>query len=757
MSDSVLTASEAHESLVNKVSQLFDISMTVRKPAQQDRLIGTEKSDAEPFKFNFHQHVSHKYPQAENQLLDRMSSAMAQQRAILKYRERHHLKLSQGLNIDQAGDNITVQLSETVASSFKLKTPGEEPDDLISNSDASFTSYAGSLLSGGEKLAIPALPREAAERRPFECPYCFYIITLKDRQAWARHIFRDLSPYICIFSGCSTQNKLYESRRAWYRHIRQTHMASQDACFRWFLSKKHVGRHLEELSLFVLPRGSEDDEVLDDESEHGDSEHGESDNGGQETEDGAKLEEDDDIALTLNGVRISFPKGSAGWESINVRAGENQTFSLDDQNIRPKRDMSGDVLQTDELDPTDRQESHSISPHQLDAQTTRRLDSSDPGGFGNDKEFIGAVHAATKATKLDVAERLEEPEPRGRRMSVGESNNVERRSRGSRGEMEILIRFLNPNREDLLAGEQDDHMQNDHKLLKQNEQRTDRESLCLQEEIERLERERTEHRDSRLAREKDYDISDRLQKLDRVEIAQHLEETKHVAEARGEDPQQAHLTHDDEREITERLRRLVNYENTSRLEVESRKARRRSWLGRLEAAESKSSENEEMTGLRPEEEEWYQKTIEEQELRAQLNEKIRKKKKEWRRSEHLRDEFGYTEEEIEQIVRKRAETTNNDKGREEDEQQRRDTWIKVHRKYLLPDTLMAYNLPWNWDEICRKNYSRTPAAYGKVARVPSTSTELNINDYSKDKVYLVRKNTKKRSVPEGQNSYISSH
>ncbi|XRM42900.1 hypothetical protein ABZX51_006110 [Aspergillus tubingensis] len=671
MSDSVLTASEAHESLVNKVSQLFDISMTVRKPAQQDRLIGTEKSDAEPFKFNFHQHVSHKYPQAENQLLDRMSSAMAQQRAILKYRERHHLKLSQGLNIDQAGDNIT--------------TPGEEPDDLISNSDASFTSYAGSLLSGGEKLAIPALPREAAERRPFECPYCFYIITLKDRQAWARHIFRDLSPYICIFSGCSTQNKLYESRRAWYRHIRQTHMASQDVrgsytcplCAEGLLPmvsfEKHVGRHLEELSLFVLPRGSEDDEVLDDESEHGDSEHGESDNGGQETEDGAKLEEDDDIALTMNGVRISFSKGSAGWESINVRAGENQTFSLDDQNIRPKRDMSGDVLQTDELDPTDRQESHSVSPHQLDAQTTRRPDSSDPGGFGNDKEFIGAVHAATKATKLDVAERLEEPEPRGRRMSVGESNNVERRSRGTRGERAILIRNLVPNRED-------------------------------------------------------YDIRDRLQKLDRVEIAQHLEETKHVAEARGEDPQQAHLTHDDVREITEKVRRLVNYDNTSRPEVESRKARRRSWVGRLEAAESESSENEEMKGLRLEEEEWYQKTIEEQELRAQLNEKIRKEEEEEERlakerkmkqaaieewklaeikrreselnefKEHLRDDFGYTEEESGKIVRKRAETTNNDKGREEDEQQRRDTWIKVHRKYLLPDTLMAYNLPWNWDE-----------------------------------------------------------
>ncbi|PYH98957.1 hypothetical protein BO71DRAFT_425580 [Aspergillus ellipticus CBS 707.79] len=27
------------------------------------------------------------------------------------------------------------------------------------------------------------------------------------------------------------------------------------------------------------------------------------------------------------------------------------------------------------------------------------------------------------------------------------------------------------------------------------------------------------------------------------------------------------------------------------------------------------------------------------------------------------------------------------------------TWIKVHRKHLLPDTLIAYRLPWEWDEM----------------------------------------------------------
>jgi hypothetical protein len=26
-------------------------------------------------------------------------------------------------------------------------------------------------------------------------------------------------------------------------------------------------------------------------------------------------------------------------------------------------------------------------------------------------------------------------------------------------------------------------------------------------------------------------------------------------------------------------------------------------------------------------------------------------------------------------------------------------WIKVHRQHLLPDTLITYRLPWDWDEV----------------------------------------------------------
>jgi hypothetical protein len=80
-------------------------------------------------------------------------------------------------------------------------------------------------------------------------------------------------------------------------------------------------------------------------------------------------------------------------------------------------------------------------------------------------------------------------------------------------------------------------------------------------------------------------------------------------------------------------------------------------------------------------------------------------------------------------------------------------------KYLLPDTLNAYNLPWDWDEldgnyIIIKTYIskelqeelfahtrrlREPREPKLLTETSSTHTELRVNDRNRDKMYLVRK------------------
>ena len=334
-SEGTMTTQEAHESLVEKISLLFDISIAVRRPAHHDLLIGTEKNDAEPFKFHFRQHLSQKYPKADDLLVDHVSSAMARQRAVLKYRERNRQKLSQVLPMGNDGDN-TVQLLETLAATYTQEADSESDTDLTINSDTSTTSYAGSLLACGERLAIPSLPKEAAQQAPFECPYCYIIITVKDRQAWARHIFRDLSPYTCVFSGCSIQRTPYDSRRDWYNHIQQRHLAGQDVegsyncplCAEGPLLndsfERHVGRHLEELALFVLPRDIEKDEVIYDES------------------DDVYRESESEVDNPENNGSQLEPSSSADLQSSSSDTQQPQSIDLDPRGQSPLEMATGD-------------------------------------------------------------------------------------------------------------------------------------------------------------------------------------------------------------------------------------------------------------------------------------------------------------------------------------------------------------------------------------------------------------------------------
>ncbi|GIJ84825.1 hypothetical protein Asppvi_003676 [Aspergillus pseudoviridinutans] len=129
--------------------------------------------------------------------------------------------------------------------------------------------------------------------------------------------------------------------------------------------------------------------------------------------------------------------------------------------------------------------------------------------------------------------------------------------------------------------------------------------------------------------------------------------------------------------------------------------------------------------------------------------------------ERLRAELGCSEEEIEAIIKKTVKSETEEGKKPEEEQDHPDetkkpTWIKVHRKYLLPETLMVYHLPWDWDEddsnyiIIKKwvteelqeelfSHTRRLREDKVTAQTSSSATELKVNDRNKDKINLVRK------------------
>lgn len=99
--------------------------------------------------------------------------------------------------------------------------------DVYSES-GTVSSYQPSL-AGDEKLQLPPLPGESEDGRDFECPYCYTICKLTGtsnwarRREWKRHVFKDLQPYMCTFANCARADNMFERRTDWFRHETQLH------------------------------------------------------------------------------------------------------------------------------------------------------------------------------------------------------------------------------------------------------------------------------------------------------------------------------------------------------------------------------------------------------------------------------------------------------------------------------------------------------------------------------------------------------
>jgi hypothetical protein len=96
---------------------------------------------------------------------------------------------------------------------------------------------------------VPKLPSKASQSSTFVCPFCQMTLestTMKDRNAWKRHVYRDLRPYVCTFPQCSNPDKLYATRREWVYHEMQMHRRqwSCGPCHTSFTAKEQMAAHV---------------------------------------------------------------------------------------------------------------------------------------------------------------------------------------------------------------------------------------------------------------------------------------------------------------------------------------------------------------------------------------------------------------------------------------------------------------------------------------------------------------------------------
>lgn len=266
---------QLRSNVASLVKCLFEISVLVRKPARHDVRIRSKDIDLAAYEWADLRHVRDKFPKADEEIVSRLGHAITYRRKYLKYRERHAAKLRQGIDHDVERDARSEIFSETIATDIK-NTMGSDDvvDDNASDSGFTQTSYASSLISGS-RITIPTAPEASRGGAPFECPYCYCIMTAPNSRSWSRHVFNDLEPYVCTDKDCKTPNKLYTTRHEWLHHMKTAHRQHKNEIHVCALCgdrqrdqaslDRHTARHLQELALFILPRSEGDsDELMSD-------------------------------------------------------------------------------------------------------------------------------------------------------------------------------------------------------------------------------------------------------------------------------------------------------------------------------------------------------------------------------------------------------------------------------------------------------------------------------------------------------------
>ena len=144
--------------------------------------------------------------------------------------------------------------------------------------------------------------------------------------------------------------------------------------------------------------------------------------------------------------------------------------------------------------------------------------------------------------------------------------------------------------------------------------------------------------------------------------------------------------------MEEKLRKLDELEKKEREEEQKRKFAEAEKLKRI-AEEEKKKKEEEMKKAAIKEH-----TAKQLEKEAKDKKEKEEAEKEFR--ERVKATFGkagYSDESIERILEREGKA--GQEGPKKIMDLGRPTYIKVHRKHLSPDTLDAYELPWEFDEV----------------------------------------------------------
>ncbi|KAF8253413.1 TPR-like protein [Wilcoxina mikolae CBS 423.85] len=245
------------------ITCLYKFSIAIRNPAPSDKLRKCSKIDVSHFEYFDQQHVREKFPEAPEFLIERLSRANTRRRQLLKYHEKHHGKIAARYDLPSPNASVAEGIGLTpeavtgaedeqgeVTARSKF-AEGNEAFDTSFATIAASTTITDTTVSTAYILRVPRPPNQdsAYNHEPFQCPYCYSMITVAGETSWMRHVFRDIRPYVCTFKDCPKQNHLFDSRNEWFEHEQELHRKEWycNSCGKIFASCTDFGEHLRQV------------------------------------------------------------------------------------------------------------------------------------------------------------------------------------------------------------------------------------------------------------------------------------------------------------------------------------------------------------------------------------------------------------------------------------------------------------------------------------------------------------------------------
>lgn len=250
--------------LVVDTTCLLDLEPLLRSPILPTDLEPTAVLDTSRITWNPHQpysdKVSVRFPMAADDLANRLGRANYER----------YLRCQEQKATNELGDGPSVSgVLDSASSRF-------HDSGIGSSLLTAASTYAETVMSygpgEGREVRVPPLPDRAKEGLPFPCVACGKWVKIVTNSAWKQHVYGDLQPWQCLEADCVFTIDTFPTRADWISHLALHHRMEPE----WPMVEcplcraeigpgkvsitKHLGAHLEEISLAALPVDCEPDE-----------------------------------------------------------------------------------------------------------------------------------------------------------------------------------------------------------------------------------------------------------------------------------------------------------------------------------------------------------------------------------------------------------------------------------------------------------------------------------------------------------------